>query len=154
MAPVRPCPRCSVAMRPETRQFAVIDVCPECGGAFFDRGEGVAAVGAGVEPEFLIADGEATKIGPSALRCPAHETQSGGDYRSRPVTRPTDDAPLMDAYRVGSGESAVELDHCPACGGFFLDAEEDVRLLDLERGVTGHVETHTGARFAAPPDDD
>lgn len=41
-------------MRAHARQFAEIDVCPQCGGAFFDLGEGVATVGAEAEPLSLI----------------------------------------------------------------------------------------------------
>ena len=150
---MRPCPRCSVAMRPHARQFAEIDVCPQCSGAFFDLGEGVAAVGAEVEPRFLIDDGRAAKVGPSSLRCPAHATESGGDYRSAPMTKPASDAPIMILYRVGEGELAVEVDYCPTCGGFYLDADEDVGLLDVARGVEQAIQTTSGARFAAPPGD-
>lgn len=138
-------------MRAHARHFAEVDVCPQCGGAFFDLGEGVAVVGAEAEPQFLIRDGKAHRVGRAEIRCPAHATETGGDYRSAPKTTPAADAPQMELYRVGEGELAVEVDYCPACGGFFLDAQEDVALLDLARGVERAIETETGARFAAPP---
>lgn len=138
-------------MRAHARQFAEIDVCPQCGGAFFDLGEGVATVGAEAEPRFLIDDGRATKLGPAPIRCPAHATEDGGDYRSGPTLAPASDAPQMDLYRVGEGEGAIEVDYCPACGGFYLDADEDAYLFDIARDVEHTIETASGAQFAAPP---
>lgn len=58
----------------------------------------------------------------------------------------------MQLYRVGDGDGAVEIDYCPACGGFYLDAHEEVGLLDLAREVEHVVETTSGAQFLAPPD--
>lgn len=122
-------------MRSEPRKFATIDQCPKCGGAFFDPGEGVAVHGAEAEPSFLIAEGKARVVRTSDLRCPAHE--SG--------------APLMEVHAIGE-EDAVEIDYCTACGGFFLDAGEDVGLFDLAHAAEAPLlRTATGAQFAAPP---
>ncbi|HJL19395.1 MAG TPA: zf-TFIIB domain-containing protein [Sandaracinaceae bacterium LLY-WYZ-13_1] len=150
---MRPCPRCAVAMSAHRQQFAEIDVCPQCGGTFFDAGEGVATLGADAEPKFLVQDGRARRLGPSTLRCPAHATATAGNYRSGPRTLPATDAPIMTLYEIGSGPDAVEVDHCPTCGGFFLDAGEDDELLALTREVVHRIETQSGARFAAPPGD-
>lgn len=123
-------------MEVHRRTFAELDVCPDCGGTFLDPGEGAAVHGAGAEATFLVQDGNARKIGPSALRCPAHD----------------EPAAVMGLYRVGVGDDAIEIDHCAACGGVFLDAGEDVALLELAAHAERVIESRGGARFAAPPD--
>jgi Zn-finger nucleic acid-binding protein len=125
-------------MRHEARQFAQIDLCAKCGGAFFDPGEGVAVHGAEAEPGFLIAEGKARKLRAGSLRCPAHAA----------------DAPLMDVYAIGGEEETIEIDYCAGCGGFFLDAGEDAALLDLAAAAEAPLlTTEGGARFALPPGD-
>lgn len=138
-------------METHRREFAEIDLCPRCGGAFFDPGEGVAVHGAAAEPSWLVEDGEAVKKGRAQVRCPAHAVQTASDYRESPKAMPAPDAPWMDLWVIGDGEAAVEVDLCPTCGGFFLDPGEDLALLDLAAGVEQTIETESGARFAAPP---
>lgn len=135
------------------REFAEIDVCPKCGGAFFDAGEGASVHGASAEAGWLANDGLATKQGRSAIRCPAHAVETAQDYRAQPKTMPAADAPFMDLYLVGDGEVAVEVDLCPECGGFFLDPGEGIALLELAGAVSEEIVTESGAVFAAPPPD-
>jgi len=140
-------------MEAHARQFAEIDVCPRCGGAFFDAGEGVAVHGPAAEPRWLIEDGEAVRQGRAEIRCPAHAVETAGDYRDAPRSLPSGDAPWMDLYLIGDGEAAVEVDLCPTCGGFFLDPGEGLALLDLAGGLEEAIVTQSGARLAAPPTD-
>lgn len=133
------------------RDFAEIDVCPKCGGAFFDAGEGASVHGAAAEAAWLAQDGLAAKQGRSAIRCPAHAVETSQDYREQPKTMPAADAPFMDLYVVGDGEVSIEVDLCPNCGGFFLDPGEGVALLELAGAVSEQITTESGAVFAAPP---
>src|SRR2546422_6084690 len=75
----------------------VIDVCPTCGGAWFDRGE-VSKVAGDREIERKIVEYAG---GASDLRCPRCERQM--------VRRPVGD---------------VTLDVCPQCKGVWFDAGE------------------------------
>ncbi|AKF10145.1 hypothetical protein DB32_007294 [Sandaracinus amylolyticus] len=116
------------------RTFAEIDVCPQCAGVFFDPGEGVSTHGADGEAAFLVRDGRARIVRNSPYTCPAGTHEPIG----------------MQVYAVGFGESAIEIDYCPRCTGFFLDCGEGAALAALERG-DDTVETSSGARFSAPP---
>ncbi len=135
------------------RQFAEIDVCPRCGGAFFDAGEGASVHGAAAEVRWLVDDARATRQGRAEVRCPAHAVETASDYRDVPKAMPAADAPWMDLYLVGDAELAVEVDLCPTCGGFFLDAGEGLALLSLAAGVEKQIVTESGAVFSAPPSD-
>ncbi|HEY8428783.1 MAG TPA: zf-TFIIB domain-containing protein [Sandaracinaceae bacterium] len=147
---MRRCPRCRVPMQARKVQFAEVDFCPDCGGAFFDPGEAMAVHSASAEPSWLIEDGKARRIGPSTLRCPAHARAIDGDDRGQQAV--DDEAPAMTVYHVGDGPSPVEIDYCEACGGAFLDFGEGAQLTDtvlsMERAL---LEGATGARFVAPP---
>lgn len=130
----RLCPKCSVPFQVTRQTFAEIDTCPQCGGAFFDPGEGASTHGAAGEASFLVRDGRARIVRISPFACPnaAHE--------------PTP----MQVYAVGFGESAIEVDYCPRCAGFFLDRGEGAALAAIE-ARPDVVETASGARFSAPP---
>lgn len=137
-------------MQARKLQFAEVDFCPDCGGAFFDPGEAMAVHSPHAEPAWLIGEGKARRQGTSELRCPAHARSIDADYRGQQVI--DDDAPAMVVYLVGDGPRPVEIDYCEACGGAFLDIGEGGALTDavlsMERAV---LEGATGARFAAPP---
>lgn len=130
---MRQCPKCHVDFHVVRKTFAEIDVCPQCAGVFLDPGEGVAIHGADSEASFLVRDGRAHIVRKSPYACPssAHE------------------ATTMDVYAVGFGPTAIEIDYCARCAGFFLDHGEGAALdaLDASEEVT----TSSGARFSAPP---
>lgn len=126
-------------MKVHARAFAEIDVCPRCGGAFLDAGEGVMVHGTEAEPEMLEADGRATDTGRRELRCPARHA------RGAPAK--------MEVWEVAAGDEKVEVDWCRACGGFFLDAGEGVALLELAERTEELIRSETGAAFAPPPPD-
>lgn len=113
--------------------FAELDVCPKCRGTFFDPGEGVAAHGQVVEASFLLADGRAERVRESALRCPAHGVKAQGAYRDAGRLEAKDDAPRMNVLAVKVGSRVIEIDACPECRGFFLDAGEPEQLLAIAK---------------------
>ena len=147
---MRACPRCSVPMEEHSRAFAQIDCCPRCQCAFLDPGEGVAVLGAGAEPSFLLEDGRARRKGDSPLQCPAHGVVGEADD---PMVRLPVAAPRMAVYVVGEGEDAIEIDYCGECGGFYLDAGEGAALLELAAEAERIIASRSGATFTAPPDD-
>ena len=128
----RSCPRCHVAFDAVRRPFATIDTCPRCQGIFLDPGEGMALHGADSDPTFLVRDHRGTKVGPSALSCP------NTTHASR----------VMDVHAFGGGESQVEIDHCPSCGGVFLDHGEDEFL---EARMSHPPSEHSRPSFVGPP---
>ena len=130
----RSCPKCAVPFQVTRHTFAEIDTCPQCGGAFFDPGEGASTHGAASEASFLVRDGRARIVRVSPFTCP------------NPAHEPTG----MQVYAVGFGESAIEIDYCVRCGGFFLDRGEGAALAALEARPE-LLETASGARFSAPP---
>ncbi len=122
-------------MNAQKLAFAEVDICPRCGGAFFDPGETMAVHSASAEPAWLIEAGRARSGGKSELCCPAH------------------DEPLpMTIYLVGDEAAPVEIDYCPRCGGAFLDDGEGGLLTDAAlSSQRDAVQGATGATFAAPP---
>lgn len=116
--------------------FAQLDICPKCKGTFFDSGEGVAAHGPAVEASFLLADGRAERLRPSRLRCPAHGVKAQGAYRDAGRLEPADDSPTMNVLAVKVGTRVIEIDACPECRGFFLDAGEPEQLLAIAEATT------------------
>lgn len=134
---MRQCPKCRVDFHAVKRTFAEVDVCPQCAGVFLDPGEGVATHGASSEASFLVRDGRAHLVRSSPYACPsgAHE----------PTT--------MQVCAVGFGPSAIEIDYCPKCSGFFLDEGEGAALdaLDASEDEGRTTTTASGARFSAPP---
>ena len=131
---MRACPKCQVPFQSTRRTFAEIDVCPQCAGVFLDPGEGVSTHGADSEAAFLVRDGRARIVRSSPYACPSASHEPTG----------------MQVYAVGFGETAIEIDYCPRCTGFFLDHGEGAALAALER-EDETVETSSGARFSAPP---
>jgi Zn-finger nucleic acid-binding protein len=129
---MRQCPKCKVDFQAVKKTFAEIDVCPQCAGAFLDPGEGVAVHGQDAEASFLVREGRAHIVRKSPYQCPST------------LHVPTQ----MDVHAVGHGPSAIEIDYCSACGGFFLDHGEGAALDALE---AEEVKTSSGAKFSAPP---
>ena len=113
-------------MRVHRKTFAEVDVCPTCEGIFFDPGEALAELGPEAEVSFLVEEGRARRLRPSILKCPAHAAPVGeGAFRSAAPAQ----APTFVVYAVGTEERSVEVDVCPRCGGFWLDAGEGEALL-------------------------
>lgn len=110
---MRSCPRCTQPLRAVHRGSAELDLCPRCGGTFFDHGELAQTLGVAVSASRWVAEGVAARVGASSLRCPAH------DETHRPA---------MAVYRVEGRGDAVDMEACPACGGAWLDAGEEGRL--------------------------
>lgn len=136
----RSCPRCQSQFRACRRNIAEIDVCPDCGGVFFDAGEEHVVHGVEVSLVDTLGGDWATRVGPSELLCPAHAL--GG--------------PTMDLYRLNSDIATIEVDLCPGCGGLFLDPDEGevmTRILRAAQALAADVEADARlAKFVLPPD--
>jgi Zn-finger nucleic acid-binding protein len=116
---MRNCPECQTEMVPTKKTFAMIDVCPQCGGTFLDAGEGAAAFGPEAEMRFLLDDGRAHRIGHSRRTCP------------------TGHGPMTTFGVRTAAAKAVEIDFCEECGGFFFDAGEGEALAAIEVAPPG-----------------
>lgn len=104
------CPRCkeplSTTMHNEVNTVLEIDLCNNCGGIWFDKGE-LARIDKIIEPQFI----EIRKIPRQrdqleALHCPSCE-----------------DHPMMDKAEHPRDKKVI-LDYCETCKGIWLDKGE------------------------------
>jgi Zn-finger nucleic acid-binding protein len=100
------CPKCRVELETKTgaeQGFEVLDVCPSCNGAWFDKGE-LDALDDSVLTNVEELAFEPASIGDTRYSCP----RCGGDME--PLI------PEEDRHLV--------IDRCPRCEGFWLDPGE------------------------------
>ena len=107
----RYCPRCLSALRKARGELMAVDMCVECGGAFFDHGElsklarkhaeQFATLEALVEPKRVEATAAAAQ---STLGCPGCGS-------------------TMETYEYAYC-SGIKLDRCPRCSGTWVDEGE------------------------------
>jgi len=116
------CPRCLVALHAAKGPTIVVDMCTECGGAFFDHGEmsrltrkeqkAFAKLEALVKPD-SAAPPKVVERG--HLRCPGCGSP-------------------MDQYEYANC-SGILLDRCTGCSGIWIDDGELGKMAEhLERG--------------------
>ncbi len=108
------CPNCGQELRASAREGISVGECPQCGGAWFDRGELRRARDSADEDlrwlDFDLLAGEENATGtPSDRECP----KCGSRLQSRRYM-----------------ESNVVVDVCPAEHGVWLDAGEFTRIID------------------------
>jgi Zn-finger nucleic acid-binding protein len=112
------CPRDGAEATLETasgpRRHFHLDVCPKCGGAFFDKGE-ITKISGDPEFERKIVDYAA---GPSELTCP----RCGREMAKRPV-------------------GDVTLDVCRKCRGVWVDSGELETAAGTLRGESAPMST-------------
>lgn len=122
------CPVCSVPFQQKIDADLAIEVCPGCGGLFFDKGElNVLATGLAGDIECYSIDTDAhqdefaTRICP---KCPEQEMRK------------------VNLLRL----SELIFDYCPHCDGFFLDKGEVQQMNDELRRLssTGKDEEYRG----------
>lgn len=107
------CPRDGAALQTKSFNETSMDVCPACRGMFFERGH----LNAAVEPtqgdlEFSTVDGDSF--------------QHADDYG--PLACPRDGSIMSKVdFNV---DTAIILDYCTACGGFWLDEKELASIND------------------------
>ncbi len=115
------CPRCDVDLKSTDLGeygFVIIDVCPDCRGAWFDKGE-LDRLDESIWTDVEKLDFETAANQRSALECP----RCGGD--TEPLS-PHD-----------AGELVV--DRCTSCEGFWLDKGE----LDKMKEVAAEKDNET-----------
>ena len=108
------CPRCDVGLKetaPGEYGFVALDICPDCNGAWFDKGELNRldeSVWTDAEHEIQMRDSVA---GHEGLGCPSCD----GDLRA---ISPVDVPDLI-------------IDRCTTCRGFWLDDGELTNMQDV-----------------------
>ena len=102
------CPGCSSSMQQLREPDLTIDVCPNCGGRFLDRGElNALATGLSGDIEF----------------CSAAYDLSDHEDRFPPRICPKCSEQVMEKVDL-LGFSDLIFDFCPSCEGFYFDARE------------------------------
>lgn len=104
------CPACSNHMEPVTVSGITVDICKQgCGGIWFDNMELQRMDDRDESPGALL---EQVPVSPVAT-----------PDRSQRRTCPKCDGQTMLRHKA-SPKRKVEVDHCPSCGGYFLDHGE------------------------------
>lgn len=113
------CPSCGAEMRADAEPDVRIEKCAACGGMFLDKGElDVLATGLAGDVEFCAFDDELPVDTFKPRACP-----KCGDAEMRKI----------EFLRY----TGVILEHCPECGGFFLDGGELERVNAALREISG-----------------
>lgn len=99
------CPRCREAMTVVQNRRAVIDRCASCKGTFFDQGEMIRLLGESADPKYWLQAASSSQVGVSEIDCPRCTTG-------------------MALRKLAAADLQVEIDHCGACGGLWLDGGE------------------------------
>lgn len=112
-APRRTCPKCGVGMPTLQLEGVQVELCPRCGGMWFDAGELHRAAG------LRFDDGVSAQALAGArrtdFRCPAC-------------------AALLSERELGA-RSRLMVDQCPRCAGLFLDRDEFSRVKEFFRSA-------------------
>jgi len=116
------CPVCQTALRAVRGGDLEIDVCPRCGGSFFDRGELKETLNR------LLTAGEVPEAPVELERRPVlvHRLQE----RSRDCPRC---ATAMEKFNY-CYDSNIILDRCSRCGGIWADRGEVLRCAQYRKG--------------------
>lgn len=125
------CPRCNVDLKPTEHGFVTLDICPDCKGAWFDKGELDRlddSVWVDAEQEIEMREAES---GHDGLDCPSCDTVLQ-------AISPVDAAELI-------------IDRCPNCEGFWLDDGELEKMRDVVDQE--HAELRKSAVYLRRPQD-
>jgi Zn-finger nucleic acid-binding protein len=123
------CPKCARVLAAQRFGPVQVDECPGCRGIWFDADElGRAKDHSQPDANWLDFEvwtrGDQVRGSAATLRCPACGT-------------------ALVALRYGD-DPAVELDHCPACRGTWLDSGEFKKLVD---GLARELDTKSRADY-------
>lgn len=123
------CPRCGSTLRPTEAGDVTVDVCASgCGGLWFDAFE-LEKLDEPHEPAgdlLLVETTDEDGSGRGDVRSGVGDTGDAGDA----LPCPSCDAEGMNRH-FWSTRHDVEVDECPVCGGFWLDAGELRRIRGL-----------------------
>lgn len=115
------CPRDHSTMKEERKNETFIDICPKCGGMFFDQGEMFAACGARADPSYW------------------DRPETGGTMKNSTLHCSRCDGHML-AQDVKHGSLHVEIDRCAHCGGIWLDKGELEKIIEVAEGMKPTVE--------------
>jgi Zn-finger nucleic acid-binding protein len=113
----RRCPVCDCPMEQRTVRLQQVDVCPCCGGQFFDPGE--------LESILQIVRWY------EEVRLEEPDIDTIPEAEVRRVERCPVDGAAMEPQDI----AGTIVDRCPECGGFWLDAREVVALKIAESTI-------------------
>lgn len=103
------CPNCRTPMQEATFRGVVYDVCPKCSGLWFDQGE--------------LGKVRAATVDSLAVLETAHRMSSDAQVNHSVIKACPNDLETLTNYRY-STDPNVELDHCPVCGGIWVEEAE------------------------------
>jgi len=116
------CPVCQTTLRPAQSGNLEIDVCPRCGGSFFDRGEFKEVLNQLLTSTEVAEAPLELKHGPTATR------QRAEQFRSCPhCGKPM--AKFNYCY-----DSNIILDRCEQCAGIWADRGEVLKCAQYRKG--------------------
>lgn len=118
---VRQCPVCQVPMRTVTQHRQEIDLCPRCGGRFFDAGELESVI-------LLVRCFEEVSLD-------EEDTESIPEEEVRRVEICPKDGASMEPQEI----AGIVVDRCPVCYGIWLDRGELVALKLAEDTIRQHL---------------
>jgi Zn-finger nucleic acid-binding protein len=127
------CPACSHLLSPINAAGLTTDICTQCGGLWFDRGELAQTLDTKKIVQHL--SDESSFIFPPALG------QTTPTERSCPHCHNP-----LEAMLCKGGDVRVTIDGCPTCRGFWLDKGELDTLARLQRN--GQLQPMTAAMLA------
>lgn len=118
------CPRDHATMKEEHKNEAFIDICPKCGGMFFDQGEMFSACGARADAMYWDRPETSAGMKESTLHCPRCDGH-------------------MLAQDVKHGSVHVEIDRCAHCQGIWLDKGEIEKIFEISDAMKPVIDAET-----------
>ena len=108
------CPKCSVDLSPKSLGSVEVDECHLCKGIWFDHDE-LRTAKDGQDADLRWLDFEIWK----------HQARFSS--QASPLNCPVCEKPMVT---LSYGDTAVIIDHCPACKGTWLDKDEFKKIID------------------------
>ncbi|MHC4572909.1 MAG: rhomboid family intramembrane serine protease [Planctomycetota bacterium] len=143
------CPFCSNSLRQVESKSAVLDICPNCRGIWFDSGEFVDFVRALAQSQEISP--EQTKLFTPRDVNALHTVEEKERFCPRCSKK-------LHKFNYAY-DSNVFLDKCPACGGIWADGgeveevarylKEDPRITAIGRGLLEHIKALQYPEFTA-----
>lgn len=123
------CPRDRSDMKEQLRAEAYIDVCPKCGGTFFDHGEMYAALGMNADPSYWDRPETTSSFADAPIHCPRCDGH-------------------MQIHALAHGTTKVDIDRCGHCRGIWLDKGEAEKIVAIGQGMAGTIDAERAAAQA------
>lgn len=126
------CPLCSTPMNPVVSAGTCIDLCPGCGGGWYDAREFAASRGADDGIEQRLRGGAALRCSCRVCGVTVGDPATPGAAHCGVVVRIR--CPRCNAVMSEAETEPVAIDVCLWCGAFFLPASAVAHLRDVAPG--------------------